>query len=335
MRCSSASGAAWMLQSEAQRQRVTTLPEVRWPSPVLTLLDQERRRSLLAEPGSRETRYYMTLTWWPPTAEHAARAAAPGRRRAARGRPAGRRGDDGLTQEQRLSLRNLCGRPTISWTCSRACWRAVARSPLTKRRPICTTVSRIAGIRWGRWPFTRTSTRNSVIRPLVGGWYPQLGDWHLRTCSIMGYPAQVRRGHRAASRCRQPRLSLVYALGGTREAGAGGAAAQDAGRLDGAGEVAHGAHGRKHVQSAAAHPQHGCHEQGRGSGCGPAGSRRGHRGLWRVHQYRHGLGSGPRPGRNEAAPRHADARQSGLYGHGRAAACHGGLALQSARQPPR
>ena len=22
------------------------------------------------------------------------------------------------------------------------------------------------------------------------GWYPQLGRWHLRTCSIMGYPAQ-------------------------------------------------------------------------------------------------------------------------------------------------
>ena len=36
-------GGRWMLQSEAQRQRVTTLPQVRWPSPVLTLLDAERR----------------------------------------------------------------------------------------------------------------------------------------------------------------------------------------------------------------------------------------------------------------------------------------------------
>ena len=45
-------GGRWMLQSEAQRQRVTTLPEVRWPSPVLTLLDQERRHSLLRTPGA-------------------------------------------------------------------------------------------------------------------------------------------------------------------------------------------------------------------------------------------------------------------------------------------
>ena len=83
-------GGRWMLQSEAQRQRVTTLPEVRWPSPVLTLLDQERRRSLLEDPGSRETRYYMTLSWWPPTVEHTARAAAPGLRGTARGGAAGR-----------------------------------------------------------------------------------------------------------------------------------------------------------------------------------------------------------------------------------------------------
>ena len=59
-------GGAWMLQSEAQRQPVTTLPPVDWSSPVLALLDAERRRALLEEPGSRETRYYMTLSWWPP-----------------------------------------------------------------------------------------------------------------------------------------------------------------------------------------------------------------------------------------------------------------------------
>ena len=45
-------GGRWMLQSEAQRQRVATLPAVAWPSPVLTLLDQERRRSLLDDPGA-------------------------------------------------------------------------------------------------------------------------------------------------------------------------------------------------------------------------------------------------------------------------------------------
>ena len=210
---------------------------------------------------------------------------------------------------------------------------AVARSPLTKRPPICTTVSRIAGIRSGRWPFIRTSTRNSVIRPLAGGWYPQtrgLASAHLLDYGLSG---EVRRGHRAPSGRGQPRLSLVYALGGTRKTGAGRAAAEDAGGLDGAGKVAHGAHRREHVQPAPAHPQHRCHEQSGRSGCGPARSRGGHRGLWGVYQYRHGLGYGPGAGRNQAAARHADARQPGLYRDGRAATCHCRLALQSAGQP--
>ena len=41
-----------------------------------------------------------------------------------------------------------------------------------------------------------------------------------------------------------------------------------------------------------------------------------HRGLRRVYQHRDRMGRGPRPGRDEAAPCHADARQSGLYGDG-------------------
>ena len=78
-------GGRWMLQSEAQRQRVTTLPEVAWPFPVLTLLDQERRRRLLEDPGSRETRYYMTLSLVATNGGDAAGAAAPGVGGTARG----------------------------------------------------------------------------------------------------------------------------------------------------------------------------------------------------------------------------------------------------------
>ena len=59
-------------------------PTVAWPSPVLALLDQERRRGSWSEPGSRETRYYMTLSWWPPTAQHAELATGHGLRRRSR-----------------------------------------------------------------------------------------------------------------------------------------------------------------------------------------------------------------------------------------------------------
>src|SRR2546426_1182983 len=59
-------GGRWMLQSEAQRRRVAALPESRWAQPVAALIDQERRQYLLRDPGSLETAYFLTLTWYPP-----------------------------------------------------------------------------------------------------------------------------------------------------------------------------------------------------------------------------------------------------------------------------
>src|SRR5918996_167185 len=57
---------AWAFQAEAQRTRVTAYPsrEVRFP--VAGLIDEDRRHVILSEPGTRETRYYCTLTWTPP-----------------------------------------------------------------------------------------------------------------------------------------------------------------------------------------------------------------------------------------------------------------------------
>jgi type IV secretion system protein TrbE len=60
-------GGAWTIHSEAQRMRMTIYPESRWPHPVAALIDQERRRAIVEAPGSRETRYFLTLTWQPPS----------------------------------------------------------------------------------------------------------------------------------------------------------------------------------------------------------------------------------------------------------------------------
>ena len=330
-----------MLQSEAQRQRVTTLPEVAWPSPVLTLLDQERRQRLLDEPGSRETRYYMTLSWWPPDAQHAAGgagllvsgdAAGAGCSRLRRRR----RGSRGISASRCWSLSG-----------KRTTFMDLLKGMLASCRPLTidettTYLHNCVSDRWyplGPMAFYQDLDAQLCDTPFAGrlvspGTDPRRRDLAPAHLLDYGLSREVRGGHRAPARRGQPGLSLVYALGGPRKAGAGRAAAQNAGRLDGPGEVAHGAHRRKHVAPAAAHPEYRCHEQGRGSGRGAAGSRGRHRGLWRIYQHRDGLGYGPRPGRDEAAPRHADARQSGLYGDGGTAARHGGVALQSAGQPP-
>src|SRR6266849_2989910 len=60
-------GGRWMLQSEAQRRRVVSLPASRWRHPVAALIDQERRQALREDPGSLATTYYLTLTWYPPS----------------------------------------------------------------------------------------------------------------------------------------------------------------------------------------------------------------------------------------------------------------------------
>ena len=59
-------GGSWTIHAEAQRVPVTTYPESLWPHPVLGLIDAERRRSLVDDPGSFETFYFLTLTWQPP-----------------------------------------------------------------------------------------------------------------------------------------------------------------------------------------------------------------------------------------------------------------------------
>src|SRR5262245_39643736 len=59
-------GGQWMLQAEAQRTKVPSLPTVSWPLIVPALIDEEHRATLLGTPGSRDTRYFLTLSWVPP-----------------------------------------------------------------------------------------------------------------------------------------------------------------------------------------------------------------------------------------------------------------------------
>src|SRR5262249_18320622 len=60
-------GGRWMLHSEAQRAPVPDVPVAAWTRPIPALIDQERREALLTTPGSRQTAYFLTLTWYPPS----------------------------------------------------------------------------------------------------------------------------------------------------------------------------------------------------------------------------------------------------------------------------
>ena len=156
---------------------------------MLTLLDQERRRRLLEEPGSRETRYYMTLSWWPPTV---------GTRRGLRLLVSGEQPEvaqqvalegEGLAREQRLSL--------LEFVREADYFMDLLKGMLASCRPLTidettTYLHNCVSDRWyplGPMAFYQDLDAQLCDTPFAGGWYPQLGDWHVRTCSIMGYPA--------------------------------------------------------------------------------------------------------------------------------------------------
>lgn len=181
-------GGRWMLQSEAQRSRLRVYPSSHGYWVVPRLIDEDRRHVMLEEPGARETTYFLTLTWYPP---------APALRQAARlvvaGLPEVPQDDDSqstahllrFVQQADYLMELLHGVLALS-------------RPLTTNELLTylhSTVSR-------SWHQVRCP--GSVLHidaqlcdtPYQGGWYPMLGSpldpgsWHLRTCSVTGYPAQ-------------------------------------------------------------------------------------------------------------------------------------------------
>jgi type IV secretory pathway VirB4 component len=181
-------GGEWMLQSEAQRTRVTDLPPVNWPHPIPRLIDARRRDDMLVHRESRETSYYMTLTWVPPK---------PILKRGLHfflrgpGRP-------GLTQEEKdsaVSVHEFISRADFLMDLLKG-MLAVCH-PLTSAKT-ATYLHNCVSDRWyalgdlDQWNDLDHQLCDTPLNP--AGWYPELGNWHLRTMSVSGYPAESMTG---------------------------------------------------------------------------------------------------------------------------------------------
>jgi type IV secretory pathway VirB4 component len=172
-------GGRWMLQSEAQRQRVPTLPQIPWRHPVAALIEQQQRQRLLVDPGSRATAYFLTLTWYPP---------APSMRRGLRFLVRGPGAHPGVGDTE-VSLREFVEQADYLMDLLKGLL-AVCR-PLTTAETL-TYLHNCVSDRWhdvARLALLTDIDVQLCDTPFVGGWYPQLGPWHVRTCSVMAYPA--------------------------------------------------------------------------------------------------------------------------------------------------
>lgn len=176
-------GGQWMLQSEAQRVPLTYYPESGSQYPVAAVIDADRKQTVLVQPGARETRYYLTLTWQPPSPMTRAMS-----RVIVTGLPAATMGEGEAQQEVTVEtfVRQADYLMELLHGVLATCRPLTSAEMLTY---LHTTVS-------DRWHAVK---RPACVLDLdsklctsnyVGGWYPRLGQWHLRTCSVVTFPEE-------------------------------------------------------------------------------------------------------------------------------------------------
>lgn len=170
-------GSGWAVFVEAQRVPAMTYPVSEFPDPVSELVDIERREQFREEGAHFESFYYLTLLWMPP-AEEAARAEAwlyEGRSNV---------GVD--AQELLKGFIDRTGRVLhlVEGFMPEAEWLGDGETLTYLHSCVSTKIQRV------RVPETPAYLDALLAdEALVGGLEPRLGDHHLRTLTITGFPS--------------------------------------------------------------------------------------------------------------------------------------------------
>jgi type IV secretion system protein VirB4 len=170
-------GSGWAVFVEAQRVPAVTYPVSEFPDAVSELVDVERREQFREEGAHFESFYYLTLLWMPP-AEEAARAESwlyEGRSKT------------GVDPKELLkSFIDRTGRMLhlVEGFMPEAEWLGDGDTLTYLHRCVSTKVQRV------RVPETPAYLDALLAdEALVGGLEPRLGDHHLRTLTITGFPS--------------------------------------------------------------------------------------------------------------------------------------------------
>lgn len=166
-------GGTWTVHCEAQRGPLQTYPQCQPTAPVVAQqIDGDRCQTMVVEPGARETQFYVSVTWAPPRLQRPTERTAP---------PA-----PGLRAFQLAADSFVHHLEGIV---------AFAR-PLRNSEQLSYLGQAVSGrARMIAEPLMGTDldvllTRGCRYDP---GDYPdydaRLGDWHLRCCTVIGFPA--------------------------------------------------------------------------------------------------------------------------------------------------
>jgi type IV secretion/conjugal transfer VirB4 family ATPase len=172
-------GSGWAIFVEAQRDPANRYPDGQFPDSASGLVDAERRAQFEEEGAHFESRYFLTVVWLPP-ADDAARAEAW----LYEGRSHG-------SSDWRNALSAFIDRTDrvlalIENFMPEAGWLDDGETLTYLHSCISTRRQRV------RVPETPMHLDAILVdQELTGGLEPRLGDAHLRTLTIMGFPSQT------------------------------------------------------------------------------------------------------------------------------------------------
>ena len=176
-------GSGWALFFDAERREALGYPESRFPDPASWLVDKERQASFEGTSEHYESRYHLTFVWLPPadsqaTAERALIARGVGE--------TGRDWREALGQfvaETNRALDLLSGfMPEVRALDDEETLTFLHAAVSAKRHRVSVPET----------PIYLDALLADT--PLTGGLEPMLGDQHLRTVTVLGFPAMSRPG---------------------------------------------------------------------------------------------------------------------------------------------
>ena len=172
-------GSGWALFVEAERRRADNYPVSLFPEPLSWLVDEERRALFESAHSHFESRYHLTLVHLPAEEGTARAAKLLYENEAAEGVDWRERLDSFVSESQRL-LDLLHGvMPEIAWLDD--------GQTLTYLHDCISTDQHLVAA--PEVPMHLDALLADM--PLVGGLAPMLGDQHLRTLSVRGFPSST------------------------------------------------------------------------------------------------------------------------------------------------
>lgn len=176
-------GNGWALFFDVERREAAVYPESDFPDAASWLVEQERRAAFLGEGAHFESRYHLTLVWLP----------APDGAEAA-GRTLVERPDSGTGRDWRGALAHFIAETDRALDLFASFMPEVHALDDSETLTFLhgTVSTRLQAVAVPKTPIYLDALL--VDTPLTGGLEPRLGDHHVRTLTILGFPSMSRPG---------------------------------------------------------------------------------------------------------------------------------------------